>query len=74
MYRNILVALDLNDETSCHKPLISAVELARAFGARLHVLTVVREVPYERASSRSGGTGLPASSVAVSSSSWRFTW
>lgn len=44
MYRNILVALDLNDETSCHKPLISAVELARAFGARLHVLTVVREV------------------------------
>jgi nucleotide-binding universal stress UspA family protein len=44
MYRNILVAIDLNDETSCHKPLLSAVELARAFGARLHVLTVVREV------------------------------
>jgi DNA-binding transcriptional regulator YhcF (GntR family) len=37
-------------------------------------LTVVREVPYERASSRSGGTGLPGSSAAVSSSSWRFTW
>jgi nucleotide-binding universal stress UspA family protein len=44
MYRNILVAIDLNDETSCHKPLISAVELARTFGARLHVLTVVHEV------------------------------
>ena len=44
MYKNILVALDLNDETSCHNPLISAVELARTFGARLHVLTVVREV------------------------------
>jgi nucleotide-binding universal stress UspA family protein len=44
MYRNILVAIDLNDDTSCHKPLISAVELARTFGARLHVLTVVREV------------------------------
>ncbi len=36
--------------------------------------TVVREVPYERASSRSGGTGLPASRAAVSSSSCRFTW
>ena len=44
MYKNILVAIDLNDETSCHKPLVSAVELARTFGARLHVLTVVREV------------------------------
>jgi|SRR5271169_1744379 len=44
MYRNILVAIDLNDETSCHRPLVSAVELARTFGARLHVLTVVREV------------------------------
>jgi nucleotide-binding universal stress UspA family protein len=44
MYKNILVALDLNDEASCHKPLVSAVELARTFGARLHVLTVVREV------------------------------
>lgn len=44
MYKNILVAVDLNDETSCRKPLLSAVELARTFGARLHVLTVVREV------------------------------
>jgi nucleotide-binding universal stress UspA family protein len=44
MYKNILLAIDLNDETSCRKPLLSAVEVARAFGARLHVLTVVREV------------------------------
>jgi nucleotide-binding universal stress UspA family protein len=44
MYKNILLAIDLNDETACHKPLLSAVELARTFGARLHVLTVVREV------------------------------
>jgi len=44
MYKNILLAVDLNDETSCRKPLLSAVELARTFGARLHVLTVVREV------------------------------
>jgi nucleotide-binding universal stress UspA family protein len=44
MYKTILVAIDLNDEASCHKPLLSAVELARTFGARLHVLTVVREI------------------------------
>ena len=44
MYKNILLAIDLDDEASCRKPLLSAVELARKFGARLHVLTVVREV------------------------------
>jgi nucleotide-binding universal stress UspA family protein len=44
MYKNILLAIDLDDETSCRKPLLSAVELARKFAARLHVLTVVREV------------------------------
>jgi nucleotide-binding universal stress UspA family protein len=44
MYTNILVAIDLNDQASCCKPLLSAAEFARAFGARLHVLTVVREV------------------------------
>jgi nucleotide-binding universal stress UspA family protein len=44
MYENILVAIDLNDETSVHKQLLSAVELARKFGAQLHVLTIVREV------------------------------
>ena len=44
MYKNILLAIDLNDEASCRKPLLSAVELSRTFGARLHILTVVREV------------------------------
>jgi nucleotide-binding universal stress UspA family protein len=44
MYKNILVAIDLNDEASCHKPLLTAVELARTFGVWLNVLTVVREV------------------------------
>ena len=44
MFNNIVVAIDLNDETSWRKPLVSAVELARKFGARLHVLTVVREI------------------------------
>ena len=44
MYKNILLAVDLDDELSCRKPVLSAVELARTFGARLHVLTVVREV------------------------------
>jgi nucleotide-binding universal stress UspA family protein len=44
MYKNIIVAIDLNDETSWRQPLLSAVELARKFGAQLHVLTVVREV------------------------------
>ena len=34
MYKNILLAIDLNDETSCRKPLLSAVELARTFCAR----------------------------------------
>jgi nucleotide-binding universal stress UspA family protein len=42
MYKNILLAIDLSDETSCRKPLLAADELARTFGARLHVLTVVR--------------------------------
>jgi nucleotide-binding universal stress UspA family protein len=44
MYKNILAAIDLNEEASCRRPLITAAELARTFGARLHVLTVVREV------------------------------
>ena len=44
MYKNILLAIDLNDETSNRKPLLSADELARTFGARLHVLTVIRDV------------------------------
>ena len=44
MYKNILLAIDLDDEISCRKPLLSAVELAHTFGARLRVLTVVRDI------------------------------
>jgi nucleotide-binding universal stress UspA family protein len=44
VYKNILAAIDLSDEPSCRKPLLAAIELARTFVSRLHVLTVVREV------------------------------
>ena len=44
MYKNIVVVIDLNDETCWRKPLLSAVELARKFVAQLHVITVVRDV------------------------------
>lgn len=44
MYKNILLAIDLDDEASYRKPLLTAVELARTFSARVHVLTVVREI------------------------------
>jgi nucleotide-binding universal stress UspA family protein len=41
MYANILCPLDLSDEHSWEKALPTAVELALAFGATLHVMTVV---------------------------------
>ena len=41
MYNDILLAIDLNDESSWKRTLPLAVEYCRAFGARLHVLTVV---------------------------------
>jgi nucleotide-binding universal stress UspA family protein len=41
MYKDILVPVDLEDESSWQSALGHAVELAKAFGARLHVLTVV---------------------------------
>ncbi len=44
MFRNILVAIDMNDESSCQRPLLAAVALSRTFGSQLHVVTVVREV------------------------------
>ncbi len=44
MFRNVLAAIDLNDETGWRRPLETAATLARVFGARLHVLTVVREI------------------------------
>jgi nucleotide-binding universal stress UspA family protein len=41
MYRTILLPVDLSDEHSWSKALPTAVELARIFGAGMHVMTVV---------------------------------
>lgn len=41
MYDDILLSIDLNDESSWSRALPTAVEYCRAFGARLHVATVV---------------------------------
>ena len=41
MYENILLTVDLTDETSWRKALPAAVEYCRAFGATLHLLSVV---------------------------------
>ena len=41
MYNDILVAVDLNDETSSKKTVDVAVACCRTFGARLHLLVVV---------------------------------
>ncbi len=41
MYNDILVAVDLNDETSSKKTVDVAVACCRTFGARLHLLAVV---------------------------------
>ncbi len=44
MYNEILLAIDLEEESSWRKALPAAVELCRASGARLHALTVVPEL------------------------------
>ncbi len=41
MYKNVLLTVDLTDETSWRKALPAAVEYCRAFGATLHLLSVV---------------------------------
>ncbi len=41
MYDNILLSVDLNEEHSWIKALPTAVEMAKAFGAALHVAAVV---------------------------------
>lgn len=43
MYKNILLSVDLEDENSWRKALPTAVEYARTFGSRIHVVTVVPE-------------------------------
>lgn len=45
MYKRILVALDLNEESGWRQPLMAAAEHARKFGSeQLIVLTVIREI------------------------------
>jgi nucleotide-binding universal stress UspA family protein len=45
MYKRILVAIDLNEESGWRGPLIAAAQQARKFGSeQLIVLTVVHEV------------------------------
>lgn len=41
MYKDILLAVDLGEEGSWRKAMATAVEYARAFGSRLHVMTVL---------------------------------
>jgi nucleotide-binding universal stress UspA family protein len=41
MYDNILVPIDLNEESSWRKALPTAITLCHAFDAKLHVVTVV---------------------------------
>jgi len=41
MYKNILLTVDLNDESSWKKALPAAVEYCQAFGATLRVATVI---------------------------------
>ena len=41
MYRTILLPVDLSDEHSWSRALPTAVQLAKTFGAGLHVMTVV---------------------------------
>lgn len=44
MFNTILVAIDLNDPNSRDKALGQAVQLARASGGTLHLLTIVPDV------------------------------
>ena len=41
MYKEILLPIDLNDIESQRKAVATAIGLARAFGARVHVQTIV---------------------------------
>jgi nucleotide-binding universal stress UspA family protein len=41
MYKNILVSVDLNEQSSWQKALPTAVACGRAFGAKLHLFSVV---------------------------------
>ena len=45
MYQKILLCVDLHDEASWRKSLPAAVEICQSFGAELHILTVVPDLP-----------------------------
>jgi nucleotide-binding universal stress UspA family protein len=45
MYANILLPIDVNEESSWEKALPVAIEYCKAFGAKLHVLAVIPEMP-----------------------------
>lgn len=44
VYTGILIPVDLSVESSWKKPFPVAMALARLFSARLHVMTVIREI------------------------------
>ena len=44
MYKNILLTVDLSDDGSWSKAAPTAVEMCKAFGAELHLLTVVPDM------------------------------
>lgn len=41
MYKDILLPIDLNNVETQEKAVQTAIELAKSFGARLHVMTIV---------------------------------
>lgn len=45
MYKKILLSVDLNDSASWEKALPVALEHCQAFGAQLHIVTVVPDLP-----------------------------
>ncbi len=45
MYRKILVGIDIGDDEACRKALSPALDLCRNYGAELHMLTVVPDLP-----------------------------
>jgi len=44
MFKDVLVPIDLNDEAIWERALATAVEMAQAFGTRLHALSVVPDL------------------------------
>ncbi|MDH3593607.1 MAG: universal stress protein [Rhodospirillales bacterium] len=44
MYKEILLPIDLNDPVTQEKAVSTAIEYAKAFGARLHAVTIVPDL------------------------------